>query len=127
MMAMRSLASLASLVLVASLCTVARADAIDPAEEACGEVGKACSVGGRDGACVKDTCTRLDYGNMADGTPSTREYECVRCIPGATPEGSAKTEPEPEGSRCSVVPSTSTTSLLLGVALLGLVVARRRA
>ena len=134
----------------------ARADLIDPAEEACGKAGDACEVDGQAGACKAETCSRLDYSNMeADDTPGTREYECVRCIVGAKPEATpeatpaptpsaeddakdvpkggpdeTKTSPEPattaKGTRCAVEPTP--TSLMSLLLGLGLLglVARRR-
>lgn len=130
------------------LSSSARADLIDPAEEACGKAGEACNVGGEEGACVAETCSRLDYGNMADGAPGTMEYECVRCVigaevtnaepepkptdPAATDEPAPQGGPAPEpkttakGTRCAVGPSSSMMSLALGLGLLGLAVGRRR-
>ena len=121
----------------------ARADVIDPAEQACGEPGTACTLDGKAGACVKDTCTKLVYGGApaADGKgqperqhgPRTVNYDCARCVPGATPaDGGAdasksETKSETKSSSCSVdVGPTTVTSLLLGLGLLGFV-SRRRA
>lgn len=131
----------------------ARADLIDPAEEACGEAETDCTVDGRDGVCKTQTCSKLDYGNPGpDGTPGTREYDCVRCVPGAqkaapepAPAPDAKEEPKPgdgaaappkadpepqstsKGTSCTVESApTSALSLLLGLGLLGLALRRRR-
>lgn len=131
----------------------ARADLIDPAEAACGAAGEACEIHGEKGVCKAETCSRLDYGNMADGTPGTEQYECVRCIPGEkaaepAPEPAAddgdvkadeapkggpepKTDPTPttttKGTRCAVDPAnTSMLSFVLGLGLLGLATRRRR-
>lgn len=141
---------------LASLSAVAVADVIDPAEEACGAAGQKCTIDGQDGACVAETCSRLDYGNPGpDGTPGTAEYECVRCIPGAAaaaPEPEPEPEPAPDqdyaqdyqaddpaanvgpepqstskGTSCAVAPgTTSMMSVLFGLGLLGLALRRRR-
>ena len=132
----------------------ARADLIDPAESVCAEAGEPCTLDGRAGACVKQTCSRLDYSNMGPGNvPGTRQYECVRCEIGAEvkpptvptvaepapapteDDAAAPTSPaepkaaEPEktskGTRCAVGPSTSVVSIMLGLGLLGLAVRRR--
>lgn len=102
----------------------AHADEIDPAEAACGEVGDSCEIDGKKGTCQKATCTTLDYSNMADGGPSTREYDCAKCVPGAKSKSSA--EPEPSRAKCAVGTSTSLGSFALGLLVLGLVARRRR-
>lgn len=117
----------------------ARADLIDPAEEACGEAGKACTVDGQSGTCVAETCSRLDYSNPdPGGGPGTREYECVRCKLGVKPPEAAPASkeaapaskegpPASKGSACAVDPTgTSLLSLGLGLGLLGLVTRRSR-
>lgn len=77
----------------------ARADVIDPSEEACSEAGDKCSFDGQTGYCQKQTCTRLDYSSREEnGAPGTMEYDCVRCVPGSTPPAEEKAaEPAPEG------------------------------
>ncbi|MCH9688527.1 MAG: hypothetical protein K0V04_44260 [Deltaproteobacteria bacterium] len=133
----------------------ARADLIDPAEEACSKAGEACTVDGRDGVCKAETCSKLDYSNPGpSGSPGTRSYDCVRCAIGAKAEPPAPTEPTPskgaespptpdkaaskaapdaspkpqaKGKGCSVEPATtSMLSFALGLGLLGLAVRRRR-
>lgn len=135
--------------------SAARADLIDPAEEACGKAGEACTVDGQDGACVEQTCSKLDYSNMGPGNvPGTKEYPCARCViggkvttpaptptveptptPTPAPAGEKKADapkadaPEPtttaKGTSCAVGASTSMMSLALGLGLLGLAVRRR--
>jgi hypothetical protein len=127
--------------------TSARADLIDPAEEACGKAGETCTVDGQSGVCVDETCSKLDYSNMGpDNVPGTRQYACVRCKIGAKqaepaptpaptppPEKQADAKqagaPEPtattKGTSCAVGPSASTLSFVLGLGLLGLAVRRR--
>lgn len=129
MVAMLRLGRLASLSVLALLCLTtaeARADEIDPAEAACGKVGDECKLDGKDGTCVKATCTKLDYSSMGDkgGGPSTRKYDCAKCVPGSKPQGSASGQSG--GSGCTVGSTTSMTSFALGLLLL-VVVARRRA
>ncbi len=109
----------------------ARADLIDPAEEACGKAGEACTVDGRDGVCKTQTCSRLDYGSPGpDGTPTSKKYDCVRCAIGAkAAEAPSNSNPKPQGkgSGCSVEPiTTSMLSFMLGLGLLGLAARRRR-
>ncbi|MEM7156680.1 MAG: MYXO-CTERM sorting domain-containing protein [Myxococcota bacterium] len=130
----------------------ARADVIDPAEEACSEAGTKCSFEGQDGYCQQTTCSRLDYSNREEnGAPGFEEYDCVRCVAGAEPPKDEKAaEPVPQGdgakqgavvadgdgekpapvskgNRCAFDPTgTSALSLILGFGLLGLAVRRRR-
>lgn len=108
-------ACLATLVLC-SWATDARADVIDPAEEVCSKAGETCTLDGRDGACEAQICSRLDYGNPdPDGTPGTKDYECVRCVVGAKvaepappptvdPPPDAKAEPRPDDVEAEPMP-----------------------
>ena len=72
--------------------SLARADGIPPAEDACRvgggyrTVGTACSVGATAGVCRDATCSRLDYAHWdrdASASPPTADYACVTCQPGA--------------------------------------------
>ncbi len=65
----------------------ARADLIDPAQAACGEAGTPCEVDGKKGVCKAKKCSKLDYSNPGpSGSPGTKQYDCVRCEPGAVPD-----------------------------------------
>lgn len=64
--------------------SVARADAISPAESACTskQAGDACDVDSNTrGVCTASKCTRLDY---SDGSPpSSVESDCLVCTAGS--------------------------------------------
>lgn len=86
-----------ALVLVVPLVTpaLARADAPPPPEnEACGgkKGGEACTVAGRSGTCVPDTCVRLDYSKGSP--PETVQRACFRCQ-----EAPAPAVAQPEAKR----------------------------
>ncbi len=92
-----------------SLCLYARADVPPANVEGCeGKVaGDACTDDAeKRGACVKSTCSKLDYSN---GTPpSSVDYECLLCDDAAAPD-----------SGCSHGgPSVGLVGLLVGLPLL---------
>jgi MYXO-CTERM domain-containing protein len=69
--------------------SLARADVIPPAEDACRvgggyrAVGTACTVTGTAGVCRDGTCSRLDYAGWnrdASASPPTVDYACVTCV-----------------------------------------------
>jgi hypothetical protein len=69
--------------------SIAHADVIPPDVDACNgkKAGDACNVSGSAGTCAASKCSRLDYANWdrdASPTPPTVEYDCVRCVSGAT-------------------------------------------
>lgn len=123
----------------------ARADLPPPEENmVCADkkVGDACELSGARGACVSDSCSRLDYSN---GTPpETVSYECLRCQPGVAAKGPAPAEEAPPAaeavaagapapaeptatgkSGCNVAGSAEAAPLLL-IALVGGLARRRR-
>jgi hypothetical protein len=70
-----------------SLCLSAHADVPPENTEGCSDkvAGDACTNdAGKKGACVKSTCSKLDYSN---GTPpSSVDYECLLCDASAAPD-----------------------------------------
>lgn len=134
--------ALALLVAVAALVApaLAHADEGPPPENiVCGDkkLGDACEVDGAAGACVSDSCVRLDY---SGGTPpETVRYECLRCQPGAAAKSDAaekapaSADPAPAAGDvppgkggCSVAGSTEGAPLLLVVTAVALARRRRR-
>lgn len=65
---------------------VAEADEISESVAAC--QGKSPGDKCKGGACVKKTCTRIDYAHWnrdASASPPTREYDCTECVADAKP------------------------------------------
>jgi MYXO-CTERM domain-containing protein len=70
--------------------SLAHADVVPPAEDACRvggagyrAVGTACSVTGTAGVCRDSTCSRLDYASWnrdASASPPSVDYACVTCV-----------------------------------------------
>lgn len=86
----------------------ARADVIDPTEDACRgkSRGDACTADGKGGTCQPDRCCRLDYSN---GTPPGQVCEdCLTCKPGGD-DGCVATPGAPG--------ATGALALLAGLAL----------
>ena len=81
-----------------SLCLSARADVPPENVEGCNDkvAGDACTDdAGKRGACVKNTCSKLDYSN---GTPpSSVDYECLLCDNTATADNGCSTVGQVQG------------------------------
>ena len=60
---------------------------------------------GSAGVCAKATCSRNDYSQGPPPTPV--DFECLRCVPGATPAPT-----EQKKSSCAAVPAEGVASLL---------------
>ena len=87
-MNVRILASFAAFTISAAVAVPAWADVAPPNTAQCASLaeGDACTTDAKtDGACVKSTCTGLDYSN---GTPpTTKTYDCLVCTEGAPGSG----------------------------------------
>ena len=143
-----SLLGFAAFVALALGATAARADVISDEEGACRDKasGDTCTFDGKEGKCVKSTCSRNDY---SDGPPpKTKQVECMICELGAKVEVPAKTDPKaatveptktagdakqsdvPKTKGCANAsigePSTAIGSSVLGIVLLGLALRRGR-
>lgn len=120
-------AALASL----TYATAARADVPPPNQAGCEmkNAGDACTTDDeKDGSCVKQTCSKLDYSN---GTPPTSvDYECILC----SGPPLADTEPEKESAdsadseSCSfALPKAAASTMGAAAAIAaGLLLMRRR-
>lgn len=67
---------------------VAEADEISESVAAC--QGKSPGDKCKGGACVKSTCSRIDYGGWnrdAGGGPPIKKYDCLECVPDAKAKG----------------------------------------
>lgn len=96
-------------VFVASLVTTsaAFADVTPPDVSACAgkSVGAACTNGTSAGACASGKCTKIDYSKWdrdASPSPPTVEYDCVKCVGGASPDAGGQTSSGDDSGGCSL-------------------------
>lgn len=83
------------------------ADVTPPDVTACQgkSIGAACTEGSSSGACTAGKCSKLDYSGWdrdASSSPPTIQYDCVKCVAGATPDAGAQTSSGGDGGGCSM-------------------------
>ena len=88
--------------------SLAHADLVAPGANECNDkpLGGACQIfGGGQGVCRKTTCSKLDYSQGVP--PKSKEYDCVRCLPGTPAPKPAKDAGVAPSASASVTASAS--------------------